>query len=159
MAVDVKKVSNRRSVRYQTLQDLVEDAERLGAGEVKTLGNRSFEEILSHLALVMNGCIDSRGDHIRFPLHIRVLARVLRGYIFSRGLTPGRQLSADADRRLWPQGKDMPDALEDLRQAIRRLEAETKRGAHPAFGKLNVSQWNQFHLRHAELHMSFVVPA
>jgi hypothetical protein len=29
----------------------------------------------------------------------------------------------------------------------------------PVFGPLTVDEWNQFHLRHGEPHMSFVVPA
>ncbi len=29
---------------------------------------------------------------------------------------------------------------------------------HPVFGAMNVEQWNQFHLRHAEMHLSFIVP-
>jgi hypothetical protein len=29
---------------------------------------------------------------------------------------------------------------------------------YPVFGKLTPEEWHQFHLRHAELHMSFVLP-
>jgi len=31
--------------------------------------------------------------------------------------------------------------------------------SHPLFGKLSREEWNRFHLRHAELHMSFLVQA
>ncbi|MBX9787841.1 MAG: DUF1569 domain-containing protein [Pirellulales bacterium] len=35
---------------------------------------------------------------------------------------------------------------------------ETRRVPHPVIGRLSVDQWNRFHLRHAELHLSFFVP-
>ena len=31
-------------------------------------------------------------------------------------------------------------------------------GPHPVIGRLSAAQWNKFHLRHAELHLSFFVP-
>lgn len=48
--------------------------------------------------------------------------------------------------------------MASLRQAIGRLKTETKRGAHPVIGRLNAAEWDQFHLRHAEMHLGFIVP-
>jgi hypothetical protein len=159
MAVDVRKVTDRRKLRYSTLQDLVSDADRLATGQVRSLGNRSFEEILGHLILVMNGSIDGSDKPLRFPWYVRIRARLLRKVIFNRGLPAGHNLPPEADSKMWPRLGDRRQAIEDLRKAVRRLETETKRGSHPAFGKLTVAEWNQFHLRHSELHMSFVQPA
>jgi hypothetical protein len=159
MAVDVTKVTNRRQVHYESLQDLISDAERLSAGPVRTLGNKSFEQILRHLSLVMDVSIDGSGKPLPMPLYIRVLARLLKKKILARGLRPGIRLGADGDARVWPAGRDAATELEDLRKAVHRLGVETKRGSHPAFGKMDVDEWHVFHLRHSELHMSFVVPA
>jgi Protein of unknown function (DUF1569) len=159
MAVDVKSVSNRRAVRYKTLHDFLADAERLAGGPVRTLGNKSFGQIIRHLALTMNGSIDVQFSRMRFPWYLRIMARYYRKRIFARGLRPGIELPANAEPLLWPPEEDVTVALEDARKAVRRLETETKRGSHPAFGKLNADEWNLFHLRHSELHMSFVVPA
>jgi hypothetical protein len=159
MAVDVTKVTNRRRVRYETLQDLIADAERLSARPVHTLGNKSFEQILRHLSLVMNVSIDGSAKPLPMPLYIRVLGRLLKKKILARGLRPGVRLPSDADASVWPAGRDAAVELEDLRRAVHRLGVETKRGSHPAFGKMDVAEWNLFHLRHSELHMSFVTPA
>jgi hypothetical protein len=159
MAVDVKQVSDRRIVHYNSFHEFLEDAERMSGISVRTLGNRSFGSILQHLALTMNGSIDDAFRRMRFPWYVRIMARLMRKKIFARGLRPGIRLPAKADASAWPEDKDVSAALEDVRSAIRRLEAETKRGSHPAFGRLSVDEWNQFHLRHCELHMSFVVPA
>jgi hypothetical protein len=156
MTVDVKKVTDRRAVRYKTLQDLVNDADRLAAGEVRTLGNRSFAEILGHLTLVMNNSIDGSKVLVPFPWHVRIAARLLRKAVFARGIPPGRTLPTEVDLKMWPNPGDTATAAKELRAVVLRLETETKRSSHPAFGKLTVDEWNLFHMRHSELHMSFV---
>jgi hypothetical protein len=158
MPVDVKKVANRRPVRYNTLDEFVRDAERLAQVDVRTLGNRSYTQILGHLAFAMNGSID--GSVLRIPWHLRTVARLLRKRILSRGLTPGFQLSRDNDAKAWVEAPlEIEKALEGVRKAVGRLQSETKRSPHPALGALSTDEWNTFHLRHSELHMSFVVPA
>src|SRR5262249_12618476 len=118
-----------------------------------------FEQILRHLSLVMNVSIDGSGKPLPMPLYVRLMGRLLKKKILASGLRPGVQLREDADARVWPPGRDAATELEDLRKAVHRLGVETKRGSHPAFGKMDVDEWNLFHLRHSELHMSFVTPA
>jgi hypothetical protein len=48
--------------------------------------------------------------------------------------------------------------LNELRAAIDRLNREPKRAPSPVFGKMTREEWDQLHLRHAELHLSFFVP-
>ena len=102
MAVDVKQVPGRRTVHYDSLNEFLADAERLAGGPVRTLGNRSFASILQHLALVMDGSVDDAFRLVRFPLFVRIAARLMRKKIFARGLRPGIRLPGDADARAWP---------------------------------------------------------
>jgi hypothetical protein len=159
MTVDVKKVANRRAVHYGSLQEFVSDAERMAACPVRTLGNKTYEQILRHLSLVMNSSIDGTDTPLHLPWYIRVGGKLLKKRLLATGLRPGVQLRADQDAKAWPPGRNVSAELEELKKAVQRLGRETKRGSHPAFGKMNVDEWNQFHLRHAELHMSFVTPA
>ncbi len=46
----------------------------------------------------------------------------------------------------------------NLRQAIHRLQTEEKRAPNPVLGKLTREEWDRLHCRHAELHLSFLVP-
>lgn len=158
MTVDVKRVTSRRTVRYTTLQDFLEDADRLAKGQVHTLGNKSYPQILQHLAFAMNGSVD--GSVLVFPWPIRVVARLLRKRILKGGLTPGFKLSRTNEARAWKENAaDVTAALQSVRQAVQHFQTETKRSPHPAFGHLTPEEWHTFHLRHSELHMSFVVPA
>ncbi len=46
----------------------------------------------------------------------------------------------------------------NLRAAVARLETDLYRAEHPAFGTISVDEWNQIHLGHAALPMSFLCP-
>src|SRR4051794_36516309 len=83
MTVNVKTVANRRKLRYNTLQDLLEDAEQLSTKQVRTLGNKSYSQILQHLAFAMNGSVD--GSVLVFPWPVRTVARLLRKRILNGG--------------------------------------------------------------------------
>ena len=52
-------------------------------------------------------------------------------------------------------------AVADLRSAIERLNSASDSDLvkHPMFGKINKQDTVLFHLRHAEMHLSFAVPA
>src|SRR5271155_3199029 len=154
MSVDVKKVAGRRIVHYGTLQDLLGDAERLAAGPGETNGNKTYPEILKHMAIVANWSID--GFPVRPPGIIRLLGRIFKRRVLATGLRPGVKLPADAEAVLWPPEVSVAAGLEELRGAFRRLEIETKRAPHPFLGPLSREDWDEFHMRHAEMHMSFV---
>jgi hypothetical protein len=157
MAVKTTKVANRRQVRYGSLQDVLRDAERLATGQVHTLGNKTYGQILRHLAIAMNMTID--GSPLQVPWFMRMLARLFKKKMLSGPMDAGFNLSAQGESLLWPPGDpSVAEGLEELRRAIRRLETESKREPSPFLGKLTHEEWNQLHRHHAELHMSFVVP-
>jgi hypothetical protein len=49
-------------------------------------------------------------------------------------------------------------SLGKLRTWTERLKVECPPLQHPAFGQLSHVDWIRLHLRHAELHLSFIVP-
>ncbi len=158
MPINVKEVANRRKLRYQTLDDFLQDADELARASVRTLGNRSFVQILDHLAFAMNMSMDGSVLHIAWP--VRIVARLLRKRILNNGLPPGFRLSRANDARAWSEAPlEILPALEKARRAVQRLQTENQRWPHPVLGRLTNAEWNAFHLRHAELHMNFVAPA
>jgi hypothetical protein len=128
MAVDVKKVANRRKVRYQTLDDFVQDAERLSQASVRTLGNRSYDQILGHLAFAMNGSID--GSVLRIAWPVRMVARLLRKRILTGGLSPGFRLSRANDARAWSE--ESPEIRPALEKAGRQSIAGRRKALPPS---------------------------
>ncbi len=153
MTVVTKKVKLRREVRYESFDDLLADAERLAAGEVRTLGNWSYGQILKHLAKSLDASIDGVGFMLPGPVRLAMKLLMMRRYL-TKPLPPGFK----ATKAFQPDETSVDDGLAALRAAIARQGRETERMMHPAFGRISNQEWDQFNLRHAEMHMSFVEP-
>jgi hypothetical protein len=50
------------------------------------------------------------------------------------------------------------EGITNLRRAIGRLKSEPERDWEQCFHAFTREEWDQFHIRHAELHLSFIVP-
>ncbi len=150
--------TNRRSVRFSDLNDVLADAERNADRQCSTMGNWSIGQIYKHLATTMNKSID--GFEFTTPFFVRLIGQwYLKRKFLRDGFPAGFQLKGKAAEELVPGETTTSDGLEYLRGAIKRLNLETKRSPHPALGAMSADEWNRLHLRHAELHMSFITEA
>jgi len=157
MTINTAKVLNRRQLHFASPQDILDDAERLDPAATKALGNWSGGQIFSHVAIVMNDSID--GTALRFSWVLRMLGRLLKKRILSKGMSPGFQLKGPAVAILVPPAAtSWETGLKNLRQAIIRLQTENKREPSPFLGPMSREEWDQLHCRHAELHFSFLSP-
>ena len=152
MTINTKKVVGRRSVRYESLDDLLADAQRLASGNVRTLGNWSQGQICDHLATSLDSSID--GFDMSFPAPLRWMMSIfMKKKFLTKELPPGFK----TPEKYLPAEISTADGLAALAKAIVRQQSDPNRVPHPGFGKLSRDEWNQFHLRHAEMHMSFLV--
>ena len=155
MTVDTKTVAGRREVHYDSLDDLVRDAEWAAGDNVATVGNWSVGQILRHLALTMNFSID--GFPFGWPAPLKFLMNVLMKKRFlTKPIPAGFQAPAKA-AAVMPDPTSAAEGLAELKAAIERLRSETNRSSHPGLGNLTAGEWEQFHLRHSEMHLSFAV--
>jgi hypothetical protein len=53
----------------------------------------------------------------------------------------------------------LDEAEGKYRRALQRLKSEAPTAPNPAFGVLRHEEWIALHLRHAEGHLGFMVPA
>lgn len=146
----------RRQLRFASLEEVVADAERLvAAGNAKTVGNWSLDRLLMHLAVAIDGSIDGvPGQANRL---LRIVGPLVKAWVFRRGLSPGVRLPVKLEAIAFPPGASAAEALGRLRVAIERTKSQRMTARHPVFGKLTHEEWNLFHLRHAELHLSFAL--
>ena len=159
------KMARRRLVAYVSLADFMKDLEKVEAahraGTLKQLGNRGAGPIFGHLAVSIRGSIDGMdGLKGAAPLWLRVIGPYVKTRVLARPLQPGLRLNAIAESALWDDTLAFEAGLRELRAQIARASAPgTQPGAmHPIFGKMSGREWGVFHLRHAELHMSFLQP-
>lgn len=147
----------RRTLRYANLDEILADAEQLSKQKLRTIGRWTYPQILEHLAKSVTASIDGYG--FQAPWFARVLiAPLVKNSILSKGMRPGFTLPKTA-APIIPGGElSIPAALDNLRKALARFQTESQRSPHPFLGKLASQEYTALHLRHAELHMSFVVP-
>jgi hypothetical protein len=158
MNVNTKTVQGRRQLSFQTIDEVVADAEKLVAStKAKMLGNWPLCQILTHLSVAINSSID--GISAKAPWFIRLLGPFIKGRILKKGMSAGFNLPKDREAAFFPSAASNQEAFEQLRTAASRLKNERMTARHPVLGKLTHEEWAQFHLRHAELHLSFAVAA
>ncbi len=156
-AVNTTKVTGRRALHFTALDDIRADAERLAAGGARQLGNWSLGQATVHLARAMLMAVD--GDPRRAPLPVRLIVRLLRKRILTKGVRPGFKLPKEAaDKYVADPTVSTEQGLNELRASIQRLKTEPQRHTHPVLGRMTRDEWDLLQLRHAELHLSFFVP-
>ena len=157
MPVNTAKVEGRRELDYQSFEELLADAERMSSGSIKTIGNWSAGQIFRHLAISYNGAID--GLPIKFPWHFRMMVKLFKKKILNMSMPPGYRMRPENAKITEPGPTSTAEGLAELRNAVQRLQKETHRARHPLMGNLTKQEWDKVMLKHASLHMSFLVPA
>lgn len=157
VSIDTKKVQGHRAISYQSLGDLSVDATRCAEEGWVTIGNWSVGQIYHHLSVALHASMDGYGFKCFWPK--RLIARTFfKKKFLTQGLPRGTRIPGKM-KRLEPTDMPVHDALTQLASAIERYQANPKRAPHPILGKLTNEESDQFMLRHAELHMGFIVPA
>ena len=156
MSIKTGKVQKRRKLHFNSLTDLLTEAERLAAAPaLKTLGNWSAGQIFSHLARAMDMSIS--GSSYRSPWYLRMAAKLIKRRMLTRTMPAGFKLPGPMQKILIASDSiRLEEGLQELRSAVKQLEQETVSQFHPVFGKLTDQEWKQLHLRHAEMHLSFL---
>jgi hypothetical protein len=153
--------SRRRNVRFESIDDLAQEIDRLVAaqreGHLVANGNWTPAQILDHLARFMEFSYEGFPFRASWPVRaVSYTAKWIAWKPFVNwALRPGFQVPHEALR---------PDDWADFDIATARLRAQVERvrrgepmtAASPFEGPISHDQWVYAHLRHAELHLSFL---
>jgi hypothetical protein len=156
MAVNTAKVEGRRKLDYASYDELLADADRMKSGAVKVLGNWSPGQIFRHLATAYNSSID--GFEFVFPWYMRLMVKPFKNRLLRGSMPTGFKIPADGTKSLVPAPATTEAGLSELHAAVGRLKRETRRASNPLFGNLSNAEWDQLHLKHASMHMGFLIP-
>ena len=157
MAVKTAEVKDRRLLVFRDFEEILRDVNRLAAGEPKQLGNWSLGQICQHLANAINIALD--GTPVRTPWAFYVIGPMVKKRILASGMRPGFQLSEKTASALLPGQATTASGVAALEKAIQRWQGEPQRHRHPFFGQMTNDEWDRLHLRHAEMHLSFLLPS
>lgn len=156
MPIDTAKVEGRRQLKFNTLDDILAELERLNQSKLRPLGNWSAGQILRHLAVPMDWCLD--GAKVTAPWYVRLFGWFMKNRFLRNPMPAGFALPEATAKYLVPEETSWEEGLRLVRASIQRLKAESQRHPSPFLGELTREQWDQLHCRHAELHLSFLVP-
>lgn len=146
----------RRSLHFETLEDALDDVVRLRDHGFVAIGNWSAGKIVQHLADTITYSIDgfppSAVEGLE-PVHPRLAERMI-----TKSVRAGIELPAQFEAILPDEETDLDAAVESLREATDRAAREKMTSRSPLLGPMNHERWVQGHCRHAELHLSFLIP-
>lgn len=152
-----------RHLRFTSLDDALAEAERLAAaaraGRLKHAGNWSLGQALGHLATWTNFAFDGYPPSIRPPLPIRLILRVMRNRILKKCMMAGVKMRGIPGGTLGVEPLSTDEGLARFRAAVARLSSTAPQIDNPIFGRLTHQQWIELNLRHAELHLGFLIAA
>ncbi len=149
----------RRELQFNSLDEVVADAERLASGEVRTTGHHSFGQILEHLARTHDMTTGKLAVPAP-PWYMRMMIVVMKPLLLNdKPVKPGFKLPKKSEEVFWPnQEFDVPSALAHLKESVEYYKSHGPTPQHPMFGTLSREQNDRLNCRHAALHLSFVHP-
>lgn len=154
--IDSTRVAGRRQLRFSSYEDLLADVHAMNAQPSRHLGNWSLGQICEHLAKAIEYAVD--GAPFKAPWVLRAVGPLIKKRIITRPMKPGFRLPKSANEYL-PVNPDAAIGIARLEQAIARYRAAEQVQPHAIFGPMTREQFDQLTFRHAEMHLSFVVPA
>lgn len=155
--IKTSAVKGRRVLRFQDLDDVRRDAEDVASRPGRTLGNWSVAQILDHLANGIRAGFE--GPEVNAPWYVRmIIAPLIRERMLAKGMPAGFSLPRQMLHFMPGEDATVETSLQSYRAWLHELKERSPHLRHPAFGRLSHADWIRLHLRHAELHLSFIVP-
>ena len=156
--IDTKRVTDRRTLQFSSLDDILADAEGLAAHQpIRTTGNWTPAQIIGHVAVFIDWSMD--GFPFAVPLPLRAVGRLIRKGAQRRTPPSGIKAPRASLKYIPPADSTLEDAMRSLRGAVLRVRAgKQMTKPSPLFGKLSHEEWTRIHCRHAEMHFSFMHP-
>ncbi len=150
----------RREVKFQSFEDVLADLEVIRSQSHIDIGKLTKGQIFKHLAESVRGSLEG------FPVSLmglwiirKIIGPLLKKRILHQKMMSGIKLPKKAveyqpDREEF----DEEESILEYQEMIKKYQKLGSVLNHPYIGKMGPEEWTLLHLRHAELHLSFVVP-
>jgi hypothetical protein len=155
----MSKITENRSLHFDTLAEGMSEAERLATVPTKTAGRFSHAQNIDHLARTLRIVVGD-APAPKFPRLLKWLVRFRLNAILTEQAKPGIKLPAKVQPVFWNSEEiSVEEAMESLRSGYERFNESLLKGmpVHPLFGTLSNQQHEQLQCRHFELHLGMVI--
>ncbi|MEN1679433.1 MAG: DUF1569 domain-containing protein [Planctomycetota bacterium] len=157
--VNTGKVANRRKLRWERLDETVADAAALAEAAAENrltqLGNWTLGQACAHVAYWAERPFEGYPDSVNPPWFMKLFMRLGKPLLFAKGMPTGMRLPGVPGGTLGQDNMPPGEAVERLRAAFAKIDADCPPDPNPLFGPMSHDQWRKLNLRHAELHLSF----
>jgi hypothetical protein len=158
--VDTAKVTGRRTLRCESIDQALADAERLveaeRAGRLRRLGNWTLGQTLGHVAAWAE--YGYTGFPLNVPFFIKWILQLRKRKFLYEPMRAGARIPRIQGGTLATDPLPLDEGWERFRRVMNRLKTEPHTVPSPVFGRLTHDEAIALNLRHAELHLSFFIP-
>jgi hypothetical protein len=158
--VDTRKVADHRTLRFESLDQLMAEVERLAeaerAGQLRRLGNWTLGQTVGHLASWAE--YSYTGAPLKVPFYIQWFLRLRKRKVLYGPMRAGVKIPRVEGGTLATEPVPLDEALGRMRRVMGRLTSEAPTAPNVIFGPLTHEEWVALNLRHAELHLGFLAP-
>ena len=158
--VDTAKVTGRRELHFNSIDDALAEADRLAAlersGQLQCLGNWSCGQVFNHLATWAEYAFSP--NPLKPPFIIKLMLRMMKKRFLYAPMKVGAKIPKVENGTLGTEPCDFEAGLARYKRAMTRLKTEVPTQPNVIFGQMTHDEWKNMHLRHSELHLSFLQP-
>jgi hypothetical protein len=159
--INTAKVANRRMLHFDSIDQMRAEVDRLvaaeKAGRLKQLGSWTLGQILGHLAAWSEFGYDGYPS-LKVPFFIRWMLRLRKRKFIVGPMPVGVRIPGVPGGTLAIDPMPLDEALTRFQRVTQRLKVEAPPVPSPAIGKLTHEESIALNLRHAELHLGYLVP-
>jgi hypothetical protein len=156
-AVDTGKVANRRVLRFESIDDVLAEVNRLAeaerAGRLRRVGNWSLGQAIGHLATWAEYAYTP--IPLNPPFWVKWLLRMRKRQFLYEPLPAGMKIPRVEGGTIGTAPMPLDEALERHTRVMERLRREPPTVPSPIWGLLSQEEAIAGTLRHAELHLGF----
>lgn len=152
----------RRTLKFDSLDEVVRDAEHLLAAGCEPTGKWDLAQVCNHLAAWFRYQMDGFPPA---PLPLRVMFWMMRNTVgkkLGRKMFEGGEMKPGlptAPASVYEPGTDPAKAVAELRDTVARWQAHPEPlRPSPVFGPMTKDQYRKGHLIHCAHHLSYLVP-
>jgi len=158
--VDTGKVAGRRMLRFESIDQVMAEVERLAdaerAGRLRRLGNWTLGQTLGHLATWTE--YGYTGFPLKVPFFIRWVLRLRKRKFLYGPMRAGVKIPGVTGGTLGIDPVPLDEAVGRFVAAMARLKIDPPTAPNDIFGLLTQDEAIALNLRHAELHLGFFIP-
>ena len=160
-SVDTRTSTNYRTLRFDSIDECLAEVHRIVTadkeGVLRSTGNWSPGQVMAHLAAWIEYGYD--GFPIKAPpFFIRWILRLRLKKMLQNGMPRGVRIPGIKGGTLGMDDLSVSDAAARLIHALKRLQnREEAQYDSPAFGAMSHDDRIKLNLRHAELHLGYLV--